>query len=73
MTTNQTTPTDEEIERVARAICEARCVGNQKPDDMMGILHSARGGPRPTPPYRWQMELKPARAAILAMSRGSVG
>jgi hypothetical protein len=64
-----------DVEMVARAICEARCVGHQKPDDMMGLLHTGPNGPEPTRPYRWEMELRPARAAILAVrnSRNGLG
>lgn len=50
------------VGRVARAICQARCVGNQRPDDMMGL----ENGTKPTPPYRWQCEIPAATAAIEA-------
>jgi hypothetical protein len=52
-------------EKIARAICQARIVGNQKPDDPMGVLHTTLG-PEGTPPYRWQTHLREA-AAVLAL------
>ena len=64
--TSPTNPQPDEIERVARAICLAGCVGNQGPDDPMGVLHLAKGVEY-TPPYRWQLHTRQATAAIAAM------
>jgi hypothetical protein len=52
-------------EKIARAICQARCVGNQKPDDPMGVLFTSTGT-EATPPYRWQTHL-PEADAVLAL------
>jgi hypothetical protein len=60
-----TTGEDGEVlrDKIARAVCQARCVGNQKPDDPMGVLHTATGT-EATPPYRWQTHLREADAVL---------
>lgn len=52
------------VERVARAICRSACVGDQSPDDLMGVLYLPSY--EKTPPYRWQMHTKQAEAALVA-------
>jgi hypothetical protein len=56
------------VERVARAICKAQCVGNQTPDDLMGVLHIP--APEQTRPYRWELSIKAAQAALDTIQQG---
>lgn len=56
------------VERVARAICKAQCVGNQTPDDLMGVLHIP--APEQTRPYRWELSVKAAQAALDTIQQG---
>jgi hypothetical protein len=56
--------TGDVVETVARAICQAGCVGNQTPDDLMGVQHLPRY--EKTPPYRWELHIRQSEAALEA-------